>query len=114
RDAGSDARDVRPVERARPPEREVTLPPGTGARERARHDHLLARPPAAALWEAHGVREPGRVEERVRLVDAVVDDPDLDPLAAAARGGPEGVGADHRRALVRVEVVARARVDLAH
>src|SRR5204863_2812372 len=63
--------------------------------------------------EARGIREARRVEERVAHVDAVVDDADLHALALAAGRGPELVGVDHRRALVRVEVVAEARVDLA-
>ena len=40
----------------------------------------------AALREAGRHRVAGRVEERVRLVDAVVDDPDLDPVRPRWRG----------------------------
>ena len=61
-----------------------------------------------------GIGVAGRVEEHVRLVDPVVDDADLDPLAAraAAGGRPEGVGLDQLRAVVEREPVADARVDL--
>ena len=51
----------------------------------ARDDHLRRRPLRAALREAGRIAEALRVEERVRRVDAVVDDGDLDPLAASRR-----------------------------
>ena len=113
-DAGRDPGDVGAVEGAWPPEREPALSAGARPGESARHDHLARRPDASALREAGGIREAGRAEVRVRHVDAVVDDTDLDPLAEAAGVRPERVGVDHRRALVRVEVVAQARIDLAH
>ena len=83
------------------------------ADERAGDDHLRRRPLRAALREAGGVAVALRVEERVRLVDAVVDDGDLHPLAAAAAGGCERARADQARAAVERERVAVARVELA-
>ena len=53
-----------------------------------------------------------RVRRRVRVVDAVVDDADLDPLAVGARGAMQHVCADHRRARVGQRAVPDARVDL--
>src|SRR5690348_13544510 len=90
----------------------TSVPAAAGAGEGARDDHLRRRPLLAALREAGGIVEAGGAEVGVRLVDAVVDDADLDALAEAARVRPERVGVDHRRALVRVEVVAGAREDL--
>ena len=112
--AGRDPGDVRRVERVGAVDREPSLLAGAGPRERPRDDHLRRRVLGLALREAGRVRVAGRVEERVRLVDPVVDDPDLDPLAEPAGRGPELVGVDHAGALVGVEVVADARVDLAH
>jgi hypothetical protein len=82
---GRDPRDVRPVERGVSVEREPARPPRVRAGERTRDDHLRRRPAPPALREAGGKAEAGRAEERVRRFDAVVDDPDLDALAARSR-----------------------------
>ena len=60
-------------------------------RERAGDDHLRRRERGLSLREArrHGVA--GGVEERVPLVDPVVDDPDLDPRCRRWRGSAPGV-----------------------
>jgi len=52
----------------------------------------------------------------VRLVDAVVDDPDLDPVARGGEGRrtPHLVGADQLRAAVEQRPVRDARPDLFH
>ena len=68
--------------------------------KRARDDHLRRRPLPAALREARRIGETGGIEERVRVVDAVVDDCDLDPVAVRACERLQLVGADHRRARV--------------
>src|SRR5204863_5954772 len=61
---------------------------------------------------ARGVAVAGRPEERVGLVDAVVDDADLDPVTLRSRRAVEDVSADDRRAAVEQEREADARVDL--
>ena len=62
------------------------LPRRRGRRERPLHDHLRRRVLRQPLREAGRVLEAVRVEVRVRRVEAVVDDPDLHPVA----GGLEG------------------------
>ena len=57
-------------------------------RERARDDHLLGRERRVAPSGSPAACEAARVEERVGLVDAVVEDPDLDPVARVASSGP--------------------------
>ena len=71
-------------------------------RESAGGDHLRGRVRRVALREAGRHRVAGRVEEGVRLVDAVVDDPDLDPVARGAerRHAPHLGRADQTRAAV--------------
>ena len=75
------------------------LPVRGRRRECARDDHFRRGVGGVPLREPGGVRVAGRVEVGVRLVDPVVDQPDLDPLA---RGGevraPERGGADQVRA----------------
>ena len=53
--------------------------------------------------------EAGAAQERIRVVDAVVDDSDLHAFAVQAGGGVEHVGADDARAAVQREVVRHAR-----
>ena len=59
--------------------------------------------------EAGGRREACAAQERIRVVDAVVDYADPDSLAVPARGRMEDVGADHGGAAVQREVVREAR-----
>ena len=56
------------------------------------------------------VREAGRAEERVLVVDAVVDDRDLDPFAPRSGQPREGRRAENGRPAVQVEAVRVARV----
>ena len=82
--AGGDPGDVRAVERGPAVERRAgpACPsPGRGTRAR-RSPSASCSPPALA--GSRPDTEAGRVEERVRLVDPVVDDADLDALAARA------------------------------
>ena len=65
------------------------------------------------LREAGRVRVARRVEEGVRLVDAVVDDGDLHPLAVARRSPLRARSRRSGRAAVERERVAVARVELA-
>ena len=102
-----DARDEGAVERVVPVERGRVR---ATAREAAGDDHLRRRP--APLREPGGIGEPGRVQEGVLDVDAVVHDRDLDPFAACARQPGELRGADDRRAAVEHRRVREARVDL--
>ena len=81
RGAGDDPCDVRPVERLLPVERCAAR---TGAGEAAGHDHLRVVDPRP-LREPRRIREAGRVEKRMLVVDAVVDDRDLDAGPARAR-----------------------------
>ena len=61
---------------------------------RARRSPSRSCRPALALREAGGHRVAGRVEERVTLVDAVVDDPDLHALARGRQApAPQSAGA---------------------
>ena len=82
-----------------------------GAGERARDDDLPVRELRLPEREAGRRREARAAQERVRVVDAVVDDADLDSLAVRARRRVEDVGADHGRAAVQREVVREARPD---
>ena len=59
-------------------------------------------PGLSAARKAGRVAQPVRAQERVRRVDAVVDDADLDPVALRAGERVQLVGADHAR-LVLVE-----------
>ncbi len=116
--AGGDARDVGRVLGHLRVERQLRAGVGLAAlRERAGHDDLRRRVARVAAREARRRGEPGRVEERVRLVDPVVDDPDLDPLAGRRqrrRGPPQGHGPEQRRHGVGEGVVRLARVDVGH
>ena len=111
---GRDAGNVRRVKRRSPvdgePARASRVRPWKGAC----HDHLRGRPFLAAAWEPGRIGEPVRLQKGVRLVDAVVDDPDLDPFAARPGDCVQLVGADHAGAGVGGEVVREARIDLAH
>src|SRR5204863_2943466 len=111
--AGCDTRDVGRmlglggIERAG-----RVLPSCTRRWEGARRDHLRGREGGVALRETLRHREACGVEETVSLVDAVVDDPDLDSLArGGARGSPELRGVDQRDTLVQQRVVLDASVD---
>ena len=112
--AGGDPGHVRPMERALPVERQLSLRARARAREGASDDHLRCREPGLTAGKAGWIAEPSRAEERVRLVDTVVDDADLDAVAAVTRRRPHLVGADDRRALVGVERVTDAGIDLGH
>ena len=110
--AGSDSRDVRSVERDRRIDGELSRAAGARPRERTRDDHLWRRVARVAEREAARVRERRCIEVRVPRIDAVVDDADLDALAARARRGMELVRADDARASIRRERVRKVRVDL--
>ncbi len=88
--------------------------PGVRAGERLRHDHLRRREGRVPLREAGGIREAGRAEVRVGLVDPVVDDADLDPCAGRARRRLQRVRADQAGARVAGQGVAQRRVDVRH
>ena len=108
--AGRDTRDVRPVERDVRNERLAALAAGVragNARATMIFPFTQARPPRG---KPAGYENPS-LQERAAMVDAVVDDPDLHPVAAqpAQRGE---LGADHVGASVRGERVAHVRVDL--
>ena len=111
-DACCDPGDMRAVERRARIQGQTTPRVADGADERARDDHLGRRPLRAALREAGRIAEAGRVEERVRLVDAFVDDADLDAGSVGAACRPQRVRADQRGALVERERIAEARVDV--
>src|SRR5439155_17484046 len=85
---------------------------GVRAGERPRDDDLRRGPLAGTLRKTGRVRVAGRIQEGVRVVDAVVDDADLDSVASGTRGLAELVGADHRRARVGREVIPDAGIDL--
>ena len=95
-------------------EREPGVLPGRARRrERPRDDHLRGRIGGVPLRIPGGHRVAGRVEERVRLVDALVDDADLDPLARGREvGAPHRGCADQLGTAVEERVVRDARVDL--
>ena len=114
--AGGDPGDVRAVLRLLRVERQLRVAPVRARRrERARDDHLGRRVGRVALRVAGGHREAGRREERMRLVDAVVDHADLDPVARGReRRAPDLRRADHLRAAVERAVVADALLHLAH
>ena len=79
---GGDPGDVRRMTRLVGVERLVgVLPRRTGWGEGTGHDHLRGRVRGLALREPVGHRVPVGIEKRMPLVDAVVDDPDLDPGA---------------------------------
>ena len=112
--AGGDARDVRRVVGVLRVERRVRVLPRRLA---------AARTPCATItfgvvyWrvplrEAGGIREAGRREEDVALVEPVVDDPDLHALARGReRRAPHGRRADQLRRPVEQRVVRDARPD---
>src|SRR5207244_7670824 len=93
-------------------EGQLTLVARAGAGEGARDDHLRRHEPRRAARKAGGVRVSGRVEERVRRVDAGVDDADLDTLAGVAGRAGELRRAADLRARVQGRRVAEARVDV--
>ena len=117
--AGGDPGDVRRVLGLRRVERQVGVRVlGRRGCERARDDDLVGRVVRIALREAGRHGEAAGREEGMGLVDAVVDDPDLHPVA---RGGqvraPDRGRADERRCLVErlrgaaERVVAHGGVD---
>ena len=93
-------------------ERELgVLGPRGGRREGAGGDHLGGRVRRLALREAGRHRVAGRVEERMPVVDSVVDDRDLHPLACGREAlAPETGRADRGRAPVELRPVDRAAV----
>ncbi len=101
--AGRDPRDVRRVEGVDGVERPVgVLPARRRRREGARDDDLGRRVRGVSLREAGGIRVAGRFEVWVRLVDPVVDEPDLDALAGGGElRAPERGRADQSRAWIR-------------
>ena len=107
-----DPRHVRPVEGELGVEGPPGVPPGRSwRRKRPRDDHLRGGEPAVALREADRDVVPGWCEERMPLVDPVVDHADLH--AAAGRlelGPPDSRRADRRRGVVEGRVVAHRRV----
>ena len=89
------------------------LPGGSGRRKRPRHDHLRGRIGDLSSREARRHRVSGRREVRVPLVDAVVDDRDLDPLTLVREAGlPRRPGGRAGCDLGRGARVRRARIDL--
>ena len=100
--------DVRAVERVVAIERRAAR---ARPREAASDDHLRRRRAGRSLREARRVREAGRIEERVLVIDAVVDDGHLHAVAARARQPRERGRAEHRRPAVQVERVRVARID---
>jgi hypothetical protein len=92
----------------RQPARPTRVRPG----KRSRDDHLRRRPLKGALGEACRIGVTGGIQERVRAVDAIVDDADLDPVAFCACQRLQLGCTDHRRAGVGCEVVANAGIDL--
>ena len=102
------------MERGLAVERQLPLRAGAGAGEGTGDYHLRRREGGRPAREPGRIAEARRAEERVRLVDPVVDDPDLDAVAAVACRRPHLVGADDRRALVGVERVADAGVEPGH
>ena len=106
--ARDDPCDERAVERAIAIERGAVRA-RTG--EPPRDDDLGRGRARRAFREPCRVREPGRIEERVLLVDAVVDDGHLDAVALRTCRRRELGSPDHGRALVEVEVIREARVD---
>ena len=88
------------------------LPRRPRRRERARDDHLRGREARVSLGVARRGRVALRVEERMRLVDALVDDPDLLALARGReRRAPERGGADQLGCAVERRVKGRRRPD---
>ena len=114
RDACGDAGDVCSVERRFGVDGEAARLAGARAGKDARDDHLRRRRGRDAAREAGGIRVACRIEEGVGLVDAVVDDRDLDAGAVGACRALQNVGTDHRRRLIKCECVGEAWIDLRH
>ena len=114
--AGRDPCDVRAVLRLDGIEGQLAVAVlQSRRRERAGDDHLRGRVRRVPLREARRKRVAGGREEPVRLVDPVVDDPDLDALPRGREiRAPDLRGADHERAPEERAVVANARVDAGH
>ena len=88
------------------------LPDGARRWECPGDDHLRGRVGGLALGVARRHRVAGRREERVRLVDPLVDDRDLDVLAGIGQARPpQRRRADLLRAAVELRAIADARVD---
>lgn len=76
-------------------------------------DHLRGRERPLTLREPRRHREPGSPEERVRLIQAVVDDADLQALPGGGEvGPPERRRPDQARAAVEQSAVPQARIDV--
>ena len=108
-DAGDHTGDERPMEGVVAVERCAVR---AGTREAAGGDHLGCRRSARPLGESRRIREAGRIEERVLVIDPVVDDRDLDPVSAGARERRELRSAENGWASVQVQVVRVARIHL--
>ena len=86
-----------------------------GRRERARHDDLCRRERELPLRESVRCDVAGGVEEGVRLVDAVVDDPDLDPgTRVGERGAGDVTGTDRGRIRAGQHPIGRRAVDVTY
>ena len=107
-----DSRDVRAVEACVAVDGEPARRSRIRTGEDACDDHFRRRPFESTPWEASGIGVTARGEEGIRRIDAVVDDPDLDPRARGAGRRVQLVRPDHRRAAVRLERVRQARIDL--
>jgi hypothetical protein len=107
-----DAGDVRPVEGGEAVERQFAACAGAGPWKASCGDHLRRRKRALTLGKTGRVGIAAWSEERVRVVDAVVDDPDLDAGTGDPRRGREGRGADQARAAVQRQLVAQAGEEL--
>ena len=108
-DPGDHAGDEGPVEGLLPVDRAAAR---AGAGEALGHDHLRRRAATRPLREAGRIREACRREERVLVVDAVVDDGDLHAIALRPRQPRELRCADDRGAPVQERRVRVARVHL--
>ena len=111
-----DARDVRAVlGRALVERQSGGRVRRAGRRERARDDYLRRRVRGLSLRKPRWIAVARGAEERVRLVDPVVDDPDLHPLAGGCeRRAPDGGSADQLRRAVEELVVRISRPHASH
>ena len=86
---------------------------GAGRRERARDDDFRVGEARLALREAGRHCVAAGIEERVRVIDARVDDPDLHALPCGVeRGAPEPGRADRLRRGVELRLEAACVVDV--
>ncbi len=109
-DSCDHARHVRSVEGAVAVERRAVR---SRPCESARDDHLRRGRARRSLRESGRIREAGGIEERMLVIDAVVDDRDLDALSARARKTRERRCTEHGGPTVQVQPIRVARVDVA-